>query len=222
MQKIVERYVYAAARAPHAANRSPDCCHRSARPVRKNDASRGDCDARQRADVGNNIMVVTRARSFLVLLVCLTASLSARGLVVGHTGYVLGAGDQVLQVGGDEVGERPPPAEERRLRDIVRQERLERAQPVVLRLVRVQRGVGDLAGLELAGDAVGAVLRAGKNEHGVEVRLFQKRDEQRELQMPRHLVGHLRHGLGGIRAPAHLHGHRLMQKLPRQHLDLGR
>ena len=101
-------------------------------------------------------------------------------------------------------------------------ERLERTQPVVLRLVRVQRRVGDLAGLQLPRDAIRAVFRAGKNEHRVEIRLLQKRDEQRQLEMPRHFVGDLRHRLRGIRPPPHLHGRGLVEKLVRQRLDLRR
>ena len=48
---------------------------------------------------------------------------------------------------------------------------LQRAQPLVLRTVRMERAGLDAAAFEPARDAVGAVLGAGENEHGVELRI---------------------------------------------------
>ena len=95
-------------------------------------------------------------------------------------------------------------------------ELLKGAQALVLRAIAVQRAGLDAARVELARDAVGAVFGAGKDEHGVERGVFEQRDEQRELEVPRHFVGDLRDGFRGVRAAAHLHGRGRVEKLVRE------
>ena len=100
---------------------------------------------------------------------------------------------------------------------------LQRAQPLVLRTVRVQRAGLDALPFELARHAVGAVLGAGENEHGCpSAGSLQQMREQRRLQVRRHLVNELRHRFRRVRAAADLHELRRPQKLVRQRLDLRR
>ena len=91
-----------------------------------------------------------------------------------------------------------------------------------LRLVGVHRRRFDLLALEMAHDAIGAVLRAREHEHRIERLFAQQSREQCALSIARHRIDRVRHGARCLRAAAHLHDDRLAQILPRQRLDFGR
>src|SRR5207248_1099422 len=81
---------------------------------------------------------------------------------------------------------------------------LQRAEPLVLRTIRMDRARFDSAAFETARQPISAMLRAGENENGVELRVAQEMEEQRGLQVRAHFINKLRHGVGRIRAPADL------------------
>ena len=64
------------------------------------------------------------------------------------------------------------------------------------------------AGFQRAGEAVGGMLHAGKNQHHVELRIVQQMEEQVGFEVFRHFINDLGHGFGGIRPAADLHGFR--------------
>ena len=67
---------------------------------------------------------------------------------------------------------------------------------------------------------VGNVFHANENEHDVELRVRQQMHEQFSLQMLRHFVNELRHGLGGIGAAPDLDDFGRMLKLACHLFDL--
>ncbi len=80
----------------------------------------------------------------------------------------------------------------------------QRPEPLVLRAVGMQRGRFDARLFQLPREAIGRVFHARENQHHVHRRIFQQMHEQCGLQMLRHLVNKLCHGLGGIGAAANL------------------
>ena len=60
------------------------------------------------------------------------------------------------------------------------------------------------AALEPARDPIGAMLRPGENEDGIELRIGQQMEQKRRLQMRAHFISELRHRVRRIRAPADL------------------
>ena len=65
--------------------------------------------------------------------------------------------------------------------DRARLEILQRAQPLILRSIGMDRARFDSAALELARDAIRAVFGACKNQDGVELRISQQMKQQRGL-----------------------------------------
>ena len=61
----------------------------------------------------------------------------------------------------------------------------QRAQPLILRSIRMNRARRDPAGLELARDLIGAALGPGKNENGIELRIGKQMQQERGLQVRR-------------------------------------
>ena len=97
---------------------------------------------------------------------------------------------------------------------------LQRAQPLVLRAVRVQRRTAHALLLQLPRQPVGGVLHPRENQHHVHLRVLQQMQQQRRLQMLRHFIEKLRHRLGGIGAPANLDDFWRVLKFVRQRFDL--
>ena len=97
-----------------------------------------------------------------------------------------------------------------------------RAQPLVLRTIGMNRRGLDPAAFETSRDAIGAVFRARKNQHGIELRIAQQMQEQRRLEMLAHFVNELRHRLGRIRATADLDHFRRALELVRERFDFAR
>ena len=88
--------------------------------------------------------------------------------------------------------------------DRARFEIFQRAEPLVLRAIRMDRARLDAAAFETARDPVGAVLRAGENEDGIELRIAEEMEKQRGLQVRAHFVNKLRHGFRRVGPPADL------------------
>ena len=103
-----------------------------------------------------------------------------------------------------------------------RLEILQRAQPLILRTVRMDRAGFDPAALEPARDAIGAVLGASKNENGIELRIAQQVEKKSRLQMGTHVVNELGDRVRRVRAPADLNNLGRALELVRQFFDLAR
>ena len=98
----------------------------------------------------------------------------------------------------------------------------QRAQTLALRTVRVQRGGADAFLLQLAGEAVGGMFHARKNEHHVHAGFVQEMHEQGGLEMFRHFIHELSDSLGGIGAAADLDELGVVLEFVGKPLDLSR
>ena len=74
----------------------------------------------------------------------------------------------------------------------------------------------------MSDDAVGAVLRAGEDENGVQLLFLEQLGEQIGLALARHRINSVRHRARRLGAASDLHDDRLAQILARQGLDFGR
>ena len=99
-----------------------------------------------------------------------------RQVVVHDVGDVVDVEPARRHVGGDEDGR------------AARTERIERADALVLRLVAMDRLGVDAVGLELAAQAVGAVLRLGEDDHAVHLERVEEMDEELRLLRLQHEV----------------------------------
>ena len=94
-----------------------------------------------------------------------------------------------------------------------------RFEPLALRAIRVQGSRRDAFGFQAAGDPVGPVFHARKDQHHVQFRVAQKVQQQRWLQVLGNFVDELGDGLGRIRASTDLNRLGSMLKLMREALD---
>src|SRR4051812_46329198 len=69
---------------------------------------------------------------------------------------------------------------------------------------------------------IGAVFGAGKNQHGIELRIGQEMKKQGGLEMSSDFVNELRHGIGRIGASPDLDDLWCLLEFVRQSLDLAR
>ena len=160
----------------------------------------------------------TDERTGTALLSGPTGAADAVDVVFGHVGQLVvhdvGKETDVDpargHVGGDEDADR------------VRLEIGEGLGAGGLALVAVDRGGGDAVDAKLLGETVGAVLRAGEDEHLAPVAFFDELGKEAAFVGFGDGVNHLRHRFGGAAAACHFDEGRITENPVGEGLDLGR